>query len=195
MKNEMRPKEMEKAPGPDRVNAFSDGVFAIIITIMVLDLKKPETPTFSALAQLWPTWISYLVSYLFIAIVWVNHHFLSKYVRDATPGLIWANFGHLFCVALIPFLTAWVAETKLAPLPVAMYALVFLLVNLTYLSLIYQTLCGNRESSASDNDPAVYPPSVGRHYRAVLCRHGYILLVPTAGFHHHFYLSAALSET
>ncbi|WP_431210361.1 TMEM175 family protein [Puia sp. P3] len=156
MKNEMHTNDMgmtagsAKESGPERVNAFSDGIFAIIITIMILDLKKPEAPTFAALAQQWPTWISYLVSYLFIAIVWTNHHFLSKHMHSVTPGLIWANFGHMFAVGLIPFLTSWMAETRLAPLPVAMYAFVFLLVNLTYLALIYQTLCKYSGTTASE---------------------------------------------
>jgi uncharacterized membrane protein len=128
-------------PSPERVYAFSDGVFAIIITIMILELKKPESPTFHALFQLWPTWISYVASYLFIAIVWVNHHYLLRYASEATPRLMWANFGHLFSVSLIPFLTDWIAESRLAPVPVAMYAFVFFLVNATYLVLVLETLC------------------------------------------------------
>lgn len=70
---------MPEEPTPERIYAFSDGVFAIIITIMILELKKPEAPTFNALFQLWPTWLSYGVSYLFIAIVWINHHYLMRY--------------------------------------------------------------------------------------------------------------------
>jgi len=89
---------------------------------MVLDLKKPETASFAALGHLWPTWVSYLASYLFIAIVWVNHHFLLKNCPRVTTRLIWANFGHLFVVSLIPFLTAWMAETRLEAVPVALYA-------------------------------------------------------------------------
>lgn len=150
MKNEMHASTTAKESSPERVNAFSDGVFAIIITIMVLDLKKPEEPTFAALGRLWPTWISYLVSYLFIAIVWVNHHYLSRYIRHATPRVIWANFGHMFAVALIPFLTAWMAETKLAPIPVALYGFVFLMVNLTYQVLVHETFFAN----AGDHLPA-----------------------------------------
>jgi uncharacterized membrane protein len=132
---------------PDRVSAFSDGVFAIVITIMILELKKPESATFHALGQLWPTWISYGVSYLFIAIVWINHHYLLKHAKQATPRLMWANFGHLFSVSLIPFFTAWLAETELAPIPVAMYAFVFFLVNITYLALIWETLFDNKNTA------------------------------------------------
>ena len=125
---------------PERVNAFSDGVFAIIITIMVLELKKPESAEFSALVELWPTWLSYIVSYLFIAIVWVNHHYLFRHALKTSTRLIWANFIHLFAVSLIPFLTDWISETRFAPVPVAMYAFIFLLVNITYVLLIYETI-------------------------------------------------------
>ena len=125
---------------PERVNAFSDGVFAIIITIMTLELKRPSTPTFAALFAEWPTWISYVVSYIFIAVVWINHHYLLKHATVASLRLMWANFAHLFSVSLIPFNTDWMAETRLQPVPVAMYGFVFLLVNITYLLLISETM-------------------------------------------------------
>jgi uncharacterized membrane protein len=140
--------EQSREKSIERINAFSDGIFAIIITIMVLDLKKPESATFKALGHLWPTWVSYIASYLFIAIVWVNHHYLLKNAMRATWRLIWSNFGHLFVVSLIPFLTSWMAETRLGAVPVAMYALDFLFVNLTYLGLIYQTIPHFRHGSA-----------------------------------------------
>jgi len=131
--------ERSRDPSLERVNTFSDGIFAIIITIMVLELKKPEEATFPALGHLWPTWVSYIASYAFIAIVWVNHHYLFKNAVHCTSGLMWANFGHLFAVSLIPFLTGWMAETRLADVPVALYAFDFFLVNLSYLGLIYTT--------------------------------------------------------
>src|SRR5690348_6773533 len=92
----------------ERLGYFSDAVFAVIITIMVLDLKPPEHPTLAALLPLWPTALSYLVSYYFIAIVWLNHHHLLRLCPHATPRLIWINFVHLFMVSLVPFSTAWV---------------------------------------------------------------------------------------
>ena len=81
---------------PDRLSAFSDGVFAVLITVLVLELRPPELPTFKAFLLLWPTWLSYAVSYLFIAIVWTNHHYLMRYATEATPRLLWFNFAHLF---------------------------------------------------------------------------------------------------
>jgi uncharacterized membrane protein len=143
-KNEkMKMEMMSEESTPERIYAFSDGVFAIIITIMILELKKPEEATFEALFQLWPTWLSYGVSYVFIAIVWINHHYLMRYARSAKLRLMWANFAHLFSVSLIPFLTDWISDTRLQSVPVIMYAFVFILVNATYLWLIFETLCDN----------------------------------------------------
>lgn len=125
---------------PERLSAFSDGVFAVLITVLVLDLRPPEHPTFDALLSLWPTWLSYAVSYLFIAIVWTNHHYLMRHATEATPRLLWFNFAHLFSISLLPLSTAWMAVSKLAPQPVAFYAAVFFLVNVTYVSLIYELI-------------------------------------------------------
>lgn len=123
---------------PERLSAFSDGVFAVLITILVLDLHPPQFPTFAAFLSLWPTWLSYAVSYLFIAIVWTNHHFLMRYAAEATPRLMWFNFAHLFSVSLLPLATAWMAVSELAPQPVAFYAADFFLVNVTYIGLIQE---------------------------------------------------------
>lgn len=121
---------------PERLSAFSDGVFAVLITVLVLELRPPEIPTFKALLELWPTWLSYAVNYLFIAIVWVNHHYLMRYATEANSRLLWFNFAHLFSMSLLPLSTAWMAISKLAPEPVAFYAAVFFLVNATYICLI-----------------------------------------------------------
>ena len=125
---------------PERLNAFSDAVFAVLITVLVLELRPPEFPTFTALLLLWPTWLSYAVSYLFIAIVWANHHYLMRYATEATPRLMWVNFWHLFSVSLLPLSTAWMAVSKLAPQPVAFYAAVFFLVNMTYIFQIWELI-------------------------------------------------------
>lgn len=125
---------------PERLNLFSDAVFAVLITVLVLELRPPELPTFEALLSLWPTWLSYAVSYVFIAIVWANHHHLMQYATEATPRLIWFNFAHLFSVSLLPVATAWMAVSRLAPQPVAFYAAVFLFVNATYIALIWELI-------------------------------------------------------
>jgi len=115
-------------------------VFAVLITVLVLELKPPDRPTFEALLALWPTWLSYAVSYLFIAIVWTNHHYLMRYADEATPSLLWFNFAHLFSISLLPLSTAWMAVSDLAPQPVAFYAAVFFLVNATYIALIWELI-------------------------------------------------------
>src|SRR5438128_3474132 len=125
---------------PERLTMFSDGVFAVLITVLVLELRPPEHPTFEALLALWPTWLSYAVSYLFIAIVWANHHYLMRYSVEATPGLLWFNFAHLFSMSLLPLSTAWMAVSELAPQQVAFYASVFFLVNATYICLIWELI-------------------------------------------------------
>jgi uncharacterized membrane protein len=130
------------------LSAFSDGVFAVLITVLVLELHPPEIPNFTALLALWPTWLSYAVSYLFIAIVWVNHHYLMRYAAETTPRLLWFNFAHLFSMSLLPFSTAWMAVSKLAPQPVAFYAAVFFLVNATYISLIWELVDRTRDVAA-----------------------------------------------
>jgi uncharacterized membrane protein len=137
---------------PERLSAFSDGVFAVLITVLVLELRPPELPTFAALLSLWPTWLSYAVSYLFIAIVWTNHHYLMRYATEATPRLLWFNFAHLFSMSLLPLSTAWMAVSRLAPQPVAFYAAVFFLVNATYIALIRELI---DRASAGAISPAV----------------------------------------
>jgi uncharacterized membrane protein len=103
-----------KKTTPERLAAFSDGVFAVIITIMVLDLKPPTETTLTALVPLWPTALSYAVSYFFIAIVWVNHHHLLRFTHSATPQLKWWNFAHLFMVSIVPATTVWMAAARFA---------------------------------------------------------------------------------
>ncbi|HEY1945762.1 MAG TPA: TMEM175 family protein [Bryobacteraceae bacterium] len=116
----------------DRLAAYSDAVFAVIVTIMVLELKAPEQAAFSDLWPLWPTAISYAVSYLFIAIIWINHHYLMRFLGAPTLGLIWINFVHLFTVSLLPFATAWIARTRLASSPMVFYAGLFVCIDIAY---------------------------------------------------------------
>src|SRR5499425_1581291 len=116
----------------ERLATFSDAVFAVIVTVMVLELRAPDEAAFAALWPLWPTAISYAVSYLFIAIIWINHHYLMRFVGAPTLRLIWINFVHLFMVSLLPFATAWVARTRLASSPVVFYAGLFVCIDIAY---------------------------------------------------------------
>jgi uncharacterized membrane protein len=122
----------EEKETADRLAAYSDAVFAVIVTIMVLELKAPDQTSFSDLWPLWPTAISYAVSYLFIAIIWINHHYLWRFVGSPTLRLIWINFIHLFTVSLLPFATAWVARTRLASSPMVFYAGLFVCIDVAY---------------------------------------------------------------
>jgi uncharacterized membrane protein len=115
-----------------RLAAYSDAVFAVIVTIMVLELKAPDEAEFSILWSLWPTAISYAVSYLFIAIIWINHDHLMRFVGRPTLALIWINFVHLFTVSLLPFATAWVARTRLASSAIVFYAGLFVCIDIAY---------------------------------------------------------------
>jgi uncharacterized membrane protein len=133
----------------ERLVTFTDGVFAVIITIMVLDLRPPAQATLSALLPLWPTALSYAVSYLFVAIIWINHHRLLLFAHEATPKLIWWNFAHLFMTSLIPFSTAWIADTRLAAGPVVVYAAIFVMVNIAFLGYQHETLSQANDSEVS----------------------------------------------
>jgi uncharacterized membrane protein len=104
----------------------------VIVTIMVLELKPPDQPGFPDLWPLWPTAVSYAVSYLFIAIIWINHHYLWRFVGPPSLGLIWINFVHLFMVSLLPFATAWIARTRLASSPMVFYAGLFVSIDIAY---------------------------------------------------------------
>jgi uncharacterized membrane protein len=124
----------------ERLAAFSDGVFAVIITIMVLQLRSPAHATFGALAQEWPTAVSYAVSYFLIVIMWINHHALWSFAKQSTAPLILWNFVHMFCASLVPFATAWVATTRIAAVPVFVYAAVIVMVNLSYHAFAHEVV-------------------------------------------------------
>ena len=123
---------MTESVTKERLAAFSDGIFAVIITIMVLQLRLPEHATFGDLFDEWPTALSYVVSYVLIVIMWINHHFLWSFAKQSTPRLILWNFLHMLCASLVPFATAWVAAERIAAVPVFVYAGVIVLVNLSY---------------------------------------------------------------
>lgn len=118
-----------------RLEAFSDGVIAIIITIMVLELKATHGTDVAALRPLIPVFLSYVLSFIFVAIYWNNHHHLFQAVRHINGRILWANIHLLFWLSLVPFVTAWMGENRFAPLPVALYGLVLLLAACAYFIL------------------------------------------------------------
>jgi len=116
----------------NRVEAFSDGVIAIIITIMVLELRPPHIPELAALRPLLPVFVSYAMSFVFVGIYWSNHHHLYQAVEHVNGGVLWANLHLLFWLSLVPFVTAWMGETHFAAWPVALYGLVLVMAAIAY---------------------------------------------------------------
>lgn len=106
----------------NRVEAFSDGVMAILITIMVLELKAPHDPSPASLASMWPTFFAYILSFVIIAIYWVNHHHLIHLVTRVDSVILWANMNLLFWISLIPWVTVYLGDNHALPFPVALYA-------------------------------------------------------------------------
>ncbi|MDP9148888.1 MAG: TMEM175 family protein [Myxococcota bacterium] len=121
--------------GKGRLEAFSDGVIAVIITIMVLELKVPHGEDLAALAGLLPSLLTYAVSFVFVGIYWNNHHHMLHAAAKINGRVLWANLHLLFWLSLVPFVTGWVAERPTAPVPTALYAVVFLLCGVAYLLL------------------------------------------------------------
>jgi len=117
------------------MEAFSDGVLAIIITIMVLELKVPHGVELADLRPLVPTLLSYLLSFIYIGIYWNNHHHMLYAVERVNGAVLWANLHLLFWLSLVPFVTAWMGENHFAPLPTAMYGVVLLMAGVAYFAL------------------------------------------------------------
>ena len=130
-----------------RVESFSDGVMAVIITILVLDLKAPQSAEPIALVKLWPSFAIYLVSFVLTTIYWINHHSLVTQARRVTTGLLWANSGVLFAASLIPFATAYVAATRLAPFPTAIYGGLQCLCAIAF-NVLFRTIVQQRDDEA-----------------------------------------------
>ncbi|MEI7492548.1 MAG: TMEM175 family protein [Bacteroidota bacterium] len=120
----------------NRLEAFSDGVLAIIITIMVLELRPPDDISFASLWPLIPKILSYIMSFAFIGIYWNNHHHLLHTVKKVNGGILWANLNLLFWLSLIPFTTAWMGEHGFAGPPVALYGMVLLMAAVAYYILV-----------------------------------------------------------
>jgi uncharacterized membrane protein len=123
-----------------RLEAFSDGVIAIIITIMVLELKVPHGADLHAITPLWPVFLSYVLSFVIVGIYWNNHHHMLHVTRRVTGAILWANLHLLFWLSLVPFVTAWSGENPFAATPTALYGVVLVMAALAYLILQRQIL-------------------------------------------------------
>ncbi|KQQ92057.1 hypothetical protein ASF77_08120 [Massilia sp. Leaf139] len=124
--------------GKGRLEAFSDGVIAIIITIMVLELKPPQGTALADLTQVLPGWLRYALSFVYVGIYWVNHHALVERVAKVDGALLWANLHLLFWMSLIPWVTAWAGENPMAPVPVALYGVLLLLCSVSFMLLSWR---------------------------------------------------------
>jgi uncharacterized membrane protein len=122
--------------GTGRLEAFSDGVVAIIITIMVLELKVPHGTTFADLKPLLPVFLSYLLSFIYVGIYWNNHHHMLQLVQSVSGPILWANLHLLFWLSLVPFVTSWIGENHLSAIPVALYGVVLIMAALAYTLLM-----------------------------------------------------------
>jgi uncharacterized membrane protein len=143
-----------------RLEAFSDGVIAILITIMILELKVPHGADLAALRPVLPVFLTYVLSYVFLGIYWSNHHHLLHATKRVTGGVLWANLHLLFWLSLVPFVTAWMGENKFHPVPTAIYGVVMLLAALAYYILVRAILAG--EGSSSELAAAVGSDTKGR---------------------------------
>jgi uncharacterized membrane protein len=130
-----------------RLEAFSDGVIAIIITIMVLELKAPEGHTFAALAPMTGIFLSYVLSFVYVGIYWNNHHHMLHACETATGGILWANLHLLFWLSLIPFATAWLGQNHFTSAPAALYGMVLLLAAIAWVILQQQIIRSQKGES------------------------------------------------
>jgi uncharacterized membrane protein len=155
-----------------RLEAFSDGVIAIIITIMVLELKVPHEADLEGLRPLAPTFASYALSFVFVGIYWNNHHHLLHASRIVDGKVLWANLGLLFFLSLVPFVTAWMGESHFASWPVALYGVVFLLAAAAYTGLA--------QLAAAHPEHGVLREALGRDWKGKVSLVLYLAAVPLA---------------
>lgn len=154
-----------------RLEAFSDGVLAIIITIMVLELKVPHGSDLSALRPLVPIFLSYVLSFIYLGIYWNNHHHLLQIARHIDGRVLWANLHLLFWLSLIPFVTGWMGENGFAALPVALYGAVLLLAAIAYFILARALIaCQGKNSTLAK--------ALGRDWKGKLSVLIYAIAIP-----------------
>jgi uncharacterized membrane protein len=156
-----------------RLEAFSDGVLAIIITIMVLELKVPHAVELSALKPVLPVLSSYVLSFIYLGIYWNNHHHLFQATEEVSGGILWANLYLLFWLSLFPFTTAWMGENQLAAIPTAVYGFVLLMAAIAYYLL-------ERVIIAKEGRESLVAQAVGKDRKAKLSLLLYLAAIPLA---------------
>lgn len=157
----------------NRMEAFSDGVVAIIITIMVLELRVPHDADPSALVPLIPVFLSYLLSFVYLGIYWSNHHHLLHAVQQVNGRVLWANLHLLFWLSLVPFVTAWMGENHFARWPVALYGVVMLFASIAYFILARSLILLHGKES-------VLAHALGRDFKGLVSTTIYLVAIPLA---------------
>jgi uncharacterized membrane protein len=159
-----------------RLEAFSDGVLAILITIMVLELKAPHATNLEALRPLVPIFLAYVLSFVLLGIYWMNHHHLIHAANRVTGGILWANLHLMFWLSLTPFVTAWMGENHNAPLPTAVYGSVQLCAALAYTILVRTIL-------AADGPDSKLAKAIGGDFKGNLSLALWAVAIPLAFVH------------
>jgi len=160
----------------NRIEAFSDGVFAIIITIMVLELRAPDGFDVFDLIPIVPKFISYVVSFIYIGIYWNNHHHLLHTTKQISAGILWANLHLLFWLSLVPFTTSWVGETEFYEVPMALYGFVLFMAAISYY------LLQNRILSKHGKETSLLSKAIGKDYKGKGSLFLYLTAIPFAFF-------------
>jgi uncharacterized membrane protein len=161
----------------NRLESFSDGVLAIIITVMVLELKIPGEATFQALGPVAPVFLTYILSFVYLAIYWNNHHHMLHACEKVTGGILWANLHLLFWLSLIPFTTGWMGENHFATIPSALYGIVLLMAAMAYFILQHMII-------ASQGPDSLLKKAIGRDWKGKLSTVLYILAIPASFWLH-----------
>lgn len=156
-----------------RLEAFSDGVIAIIITIMVLELKVPHSEDLNGLIPLIPVFLSYVLSFIYLGIYWNNHHHLIHAAERITGGVLWANLHLLFWLSLVPFVTSWMGESHFAPAPTALYGFILLMAAIAYWILQNQLVLVNETTS-------VLATALGKDFKGKISPVLYMIAIPSA---------------
>jgi uncharacterized membrane protein len=157
--------------GKGRLEAFSDGVLAVIITIMVLELKAPHAPDLASLRPMIPEFLSYLLSFIFVGIYWNNHHHLLHAVHKINGRVLWANLHLLFWLSIVPLVTDWMGENHLASVPVALYGCVLFMSGVAFTILTHELIACQEKGS-------VLAVAVGKDYKGKASLALYAIAVP-----------------